>query len=141
MCTKDSAILVQQERHLLEVMRYIVLNPVRAGMVVTADAWAWSSYRATVGLVSSPSWLQTDAILAAFGDGEDGRRQFVEFVHVGVEAPSCWRHLRHQIYLGDSAFISTAQARITIDAPGLREYPLSNAVRTLFQMHDGMRSL
>jgi REP element-mobilizing transposase RayT len=119
-----SAILVQQERHLLEVMRYIVLNPVRARMVVTADAWAWSSYRATVGLVSSPSWLQTDGIAAIFGGGEDGRRQFVEFVHDGVGAPSCWRHLRNQIYLGDSVFVSTAQAHIEIDAPGLSEIPV-----------------
>ena len=38
------AILIQKEAHLLELARYLVLNPVRAKMVATPDEWPWSSY-------------------------------------------------------------------------------------------------
>jgi putative transposase len=111
-----AAVLVQKERHLLEVMRYIVLNPVRAHMVRTAGDWTWSSYRATVGLAPSPPWLKTDGVEAIFGAGAKGRRRFIEFVQDGIGAPSCWQHLTHQIYLGDSAFVSSALDRIGMDA-------------------------
>ncbi len=47
------AIIVQKEAYLLELARYVVLNPVRAGMVGTPDQWPWSSYRATAGLCES----------------------------------------------------------------------------------------
>jgi hypothetical protein len=38
-------------------MRYVVLNPVRAGMCSLPHQWAWSSYRATAGLDPKPSLL------------------------------------------------------------------------------------
>ena len=61
------AILVQKESYLLEVACYIVLNPVRAGMVRSAGDWPWSSYRATAGREAIPEWLTTDWVLSAFG--------------------------------------------------------------------------
>ena len=42
-------ILVDKEAYLLELSRYIVLNPVRAGMVNHPKDWKWSSYCPTVG--------------------------------------------------------------------------------------------
>lgn len=60
------AILVHQEAHLLELARYIVLNPVRAGMVDDAAQWHWSSYRQTAGLAELEPWLTVDAILGQF---------------------------------------------------------------------------
>ena len=42
------AILVQKDCHLLELTRYVVLNPVRAGMVMRPEEWAWTSYHATI---------------------------------------------------------------------------------------------
>ena len=53
-------ILVERDAYLLELSRYVVLNPVRAGMVSQANEWAWSSYGAIVGLESPPTWLETD---------------------------------------------------------------------------------
>jgi putative transposase len=53
-------ILVQKEAYLLELARYIVLNPIRAGMVRKVEKWPWSSYPATVGLVEKPGFLMTD---------------------------------------------------------------------------------
>lgn len=118
-----SAVLVQKERHLLEVLRYIVLNPVRAGMVSDARDWPWSSYRAAIDIAPSPPWLLTDGLAAIFGSGAEGRLQFVRFVEDGIDMPSCWRNLKGQIYLGDSRFVSDAQACIAVDAPGLSEVP------------------
>jgi hypothetical protein len=43
------AILVQKEFYVIELVRYIMLNPVRAGLVRRAEDWPWSSYRATTG--------------------------------------------------------------------------------------------
>ena len=61
-------ILVQKESYLLELSRYIVLNPVRARMVRQAVDWKWSSYRATAGLAERESWLTTDWILSCFSE-------------------------------------------------------------------------
>jgi putative transposase len=53
------AILVERDSHLLELCRYVVLNPVRARMVRDAADWPWSSYAATAGLAEAPAWLTT----------------------------------------------------------------------------------
>ena len=51
------AILLEKDAHLLALCRYVVLNPVRAGLVRHPRAWGWSSYRATAGEESAPTWL------------------------------------------------------------------------------------
>ncbi len=48
------AIVVQREAYLLELVRHVVLNPVRAGMVRRAGDWPRSSHRATVGTDPAP---------------------------------------------------------------------------------------
>jgi putative transposase len=60
------AILVERDAYLLELARYVVLNPVRAAMVPEAGDWPWSSYRAVVGEEPAPAWLQTDWVLGQF---------------------------------------------------------------------------
>ena len=60
------AILVEKDAYLLELSRYVVLNPVRAGMVKRPEQWAWSSYRAMLGQADRPAWLHTDWILGQF---------------------------------------------------------------------------
>lgn len=51
------AILVDEDNYLLEVCRYVELNPVRAAMVAGPSDWPWSSYRAHVGQTEVPQWL------------------------------------------------------------------------------------
>src|SRR6266567_1165722 len=58
--------LIEKEAYLTEVLRYVVLNPVRAGMVERPEDYRWSSYRATAGLEAAPEWLDVDAALAPF---------------------------------------------------------------------------
>lgn len=58
------AILVDADTYLLELARYIVLNPVRAGMVDDPGEWPWSSYRAVLGQASRPPWRAVDGLLS-----------------------------------------------------------------------------
>ena len=100
------AILVERDGYLLELARYVVLNPVRAGMVRGPRQWRWSSYRAMVGAVDAPPWLITDWILGQFGQGRARAiEKYIDFVRAGVGLPSVWANLEGQIYLGGEAFV------------------------------------
>jgi REP element-mobilizing transposase RayT len=52
--------LVDGDAYLREVCRYIVLNPVRAGLVAHPGEWGWSSFRATAGQTAAPGFLSVD---------------------------------------------------------------------------------
>jgi REP element-mobilizing transposase RayT len=104
------AIMVDKDSYLLELARYIVLNPVRAGMVALPSDWPWSSFRAMAGLESAPAWLETEGVLALFGEDRSSTQQrFGEFVMAGRNAASPWEKLKGQIYLGDDKFVKRVQ--------------------------------
>lgn len=101
------AILIERELHLLELHRYIVLNPVRAGIVNRPEDWRWSSYRATCGLTAPPPWLQVAWTLCQFGPThEEGRRVFVQFVDLGISRAPETGPLRNQIFMGSEGFLA-----------------------------------
>ena len=80
------AILVEKESYLLELCRYIVLNPVRVKGKGEIGAWKWSSYRATAGLSSVPEFLSTDWILEQFGKNRaKAQKRYRAFVREGLE--------------------------------------------------------
>jgi len=80
------SILVERDSYLLELSRYVVLNPVRARMVDDVKAWAWSSYRATSGLIPCPSWLSRDWLLSQFGNSKPkAAKAYIAFVNEGVK--------------------------------------------------------
>ena len=99
------AILVDKENYLLELCRYVVLNPVRARRVETPEQWTWSSYRATAGLVTKADFLATDWVLGMFSDKrKTAQRRYRRFVEEGIKQASPWRELQGQILLGDEGF-------------------------------------
>ena len=107
------AILVEKDSYLLELARYIILNPVRAEMVRSAKDWPWSSYRATAGLAEIPSWLKTDWLLSGFAKRKLlAVERYREFVKQGKNQPSPWQNLKNQMYLGSDAFIDEMQSQI-----------------------------
>lgn len=119
------AILVQKESYLLELARYIVLNPVRARMVHTAREWPWSSYRDTAGYRKAPDWLTTDWILAAFGKRKStAMEKYRQFVKAGKNQPSPWGQLKNQIFLGSEQYVKDIQDKIDADKD-LSEIPKS----------------
>jgi len=110
------AILVQKESYLLELSRYIVLNPVRARMVKSVKAWPWSSYRDTAGYREPPEWLKTEWLLAAFGKKlTQAQRKYENFVAEGKNQPSPWEQLRNQVFLGSEEFVNKLQGKIESD--------------------------
>ena len=100
------AILVEKERHLLEVCRYVVLNPVRARIVEMPEQWKWSSYMGTADKSKCHPALTSDWILRQFGlkrnEAEAGYR---EFVRSGIGGKNIWGEVRAQCVLGESTFM------------------------------------
>ncbi len=117
------AILVERDNYLMELCRYVVLNPVRAGMVEDIARYRWSSYRATTGLEPVPEWLFVDGLLDRFGSNRrSAGRKFAEFVAEGKPQPSPWLKLKGQVLLGSESFI--AQLHLQMAHPDL-EIPRS----------------
>ncbi len=107
------AILVQKESYLLELARYIVLNPVRARMVREAKNWPWSSYRATAGYTLPAFCLTIDWILSTFSrTKKQAHKSYREFVKAGKNQPSPWESLKNQIYLGSDEFVEDMQCKL-----------------------------
>jgi putative transposase len=83
-----SASLMSTEAHAIEACAYIVLNPVRAGMVVEAADWPWSSYRASAGLVTPPPFLETRLIPSMLHSNRmRAQALYREFVREAAESP------------------------------------------------------
>lgn len=101
------AIVVDKDAYLLELSRYVVLNPVRAHMVEHACDWPWSSYLSTIGQVAKPDWLDRDWLLSQFGAEAQSRVQaYQRFVDTGVGQTGIWEQLQRQIYLGGDTFVN-----------------------------------
>ncbi|HEC18427.1 MAG TPA: addiction module toxin RelE, partial [Gammaproteobacteria bacterium] len=119
------AILVQKESYLLELARYIVLNPVRARMVRKAESWPWSSYRDTAGLRQAPDWLTTEWVLSAFAKQKARAiKKYCEFIKAGKHQPSPWDELHNQVFLGDEQYVKRIRQKIDADKD-LSEIPKS----------------
>ncbi|MEF9475114.1 MAG: helix-turn-helix domain-containing protein [Candidatus Mariimomonas ferrooxydans] len=102
------SILIQKESHLLEVCRYVVLNPVRARLAEQPDQWKWSSYRATAGRGKSHSCLQTDWVSGQFGRRRTrAERRYREFVKAGIGEKDIWKDVQGQSILGEEGFVET----------------------------------
>jgi len=108
------AVLVEKESHLLELCRYVVLNPVRAHMVKRAELYQWSSYLPILGKAAVPPYLSTEWILANFSVSlPEARRLYRQFVNEGMAASQTpWEKLSGQIILGADGFIQQAKEMI-----------------------------
>jgi len=117
------AIIVERDSYLLELARYVVLNPLRANMVERLEQWPWSSYAASCGQATVPDWLQVDWVLGQFAtERTQAIARYVAFVHEGARLPSVWTKLTSQVYLGTESFIKRMQALIEVK-PNLAEIP------------------
>ena len=97
---------VERDSHLLELTRYLSLNPVRAGLVRDPADWRWSSYRATAGLEAPPTFLETGWVRELFRSRRKGAgRAFAAFVAERNDYDP-WSQVRHQVYLGSDSFCS-----------------------------------
>jgi REP element-mobilizing transposase RayT len=89
------SLLIESDSHMLEVSRYVALNPVRAGLCDHPGAWRWSSYRACAGQELAPPFLSVDKLLLHFGDRPDeasaAYSRFIAEGHLPARVPG--RHV------------------------------------------------
>jgi REP element-mobilizing transposase RayT len=80
--------VIDRDAHLREVCRYIVLNPVRAGLVADPREWRWSSFQATAGETEAPLFLTVDWVLSLAGarSRAEAERSYLLFVQAGIGA-------------------------------------------------------
>jgi REP element-mobilizing transposase RayT len=77
--------IIDGELHMLEAVRYAVLNPVRAGICGTPERWPWSSHNAVMDRVQRPEFLAVDGLLAYFGRSPlKARSSYEAFVRDGL---------------------------------------------------------
>ena len=124
-------ILVDENAYLLEVCRYVDLNPVRARMVRDPGNWRWSSYRAHTGNAISPAWLDTSAVhgyllgrdAATAADRRRAGLRYAALVAAG-KGDKLWDEaLAHQIFLGGPEFVERMQALIENDTGNAKDIP------------------
>lgn len=117
------AILVEKEEYLLELCRYVILNPVRAGIIKRPEEWQWSSYLATIGKAKTPEYLTTDWILSQFGSKRrKAQKRYAEFVKTQSIKGTPWGGLEGQILLGEEDFIKRFKGLLS-DKKEIKEIP------------------
>ena len=107
------AILIQRESYLLEVSRYVVLNPVRIKVVRKPEEWKWSSYRSTAGKEKAEVFLTVDWILGQFdSDRKVAQRRYCDFVGNRKGEETIWDKVKGQSLLGDDKFVESLLERV-----------------------------
>jgi hypothetical protein len=114
--------LVEDETYLWVLTRYVHLNPVRAGMVLRPEQWAWSSYPGYAFRRCRFDWVAHEQLLAVWS-GEFGRTDpeasYRRFVEAGISEPpqAPWTQARHNWILGSERFVDRLRIMIQGRAP------------------------
>ncbi|HEX2768023.1 MAG TPA: transposase [Geobacteraceae bacterium] len=124
------AILVEADEYLVELSRYIHLNPVRVGIVERPEQYQWSSYPSYAGYIKSPAWLRTGFILGCFTKRtKDAHKKYRTFVEdrLGKEYESPLTRTIGTSILGSGAFVEEIsatylQGKEDRNIPALRQF-------------------
>jgi len=110
------ALLIDKENYLLELSRYIHLNPVRAGIVEKPEDYRWSSYRYYTGQVQNlPEWLNIDWVVERFGkDRVSAFREYRKFIDEGLckKIRNPFDNVFANTILGSNDFVERIKERI-----------------------------
>ena len=107
------AFIVEKEPYLLALVRYILLNPVRAGMVSSPQDWPWSSFRSTIGLEAPEPFMNFDFITGMFSqNASEARSLFVAFVNRGSDAASPLKASKGGFILGSETFVENFRGQL-----------------------------
>jgi REP element-mobilizing transposase RayT len=137
------AIIVEKDNHLLSLCRYVVLNPLRVGLIKKPEQWRWSSYRATIGLVKIPSFLTVDWVLSQFGGRKRvAMEKYRRFVVEEIDKESPWETLKGQIFWGTDEFIKQLSGLLDEkesikEVPRVQRYAARPPLRGLFNGKKG----
>ena len=125
------AVLVDSDPYLLEVCRYVELNPVRADMVAAPGEWPWSSYAALTGQAPCPPWLDRPTVWGYLlweepttdAQAQKAAQAYANLVAAGKDVALWPGHLRQQMYLGNEDFVVRMQALASDRAVSDTEIP------------------
>lgn len=126
------ALLIDADAYLLELVRYIHLNPVRAGIVAAVDEYPWSGHKAYLGKELLP-WFTTGYVLSMLSpDAEQARKAYDLFAHDGIgegkrnefHSGTCEGRI-----LGTDSFADEILSMV--DQQGEQEYSLSEVIATV----------
>ncbi|MCL5023460.1 MAG: hypothetical protein M1497_08875 [Nitrospirae bacterium] len=117
--------MIEKERYLLSVSRYIHLNPVKARLVERSERFQWSSYPEYTGKGEKSGWLTTEWILGQFSKDEaNSRRLYRTFVDEGLTVrENLFEDLKAGLILGSEQFVDEIRKRVRLK--GHREIPES----------------
>lgn len=128
-----TAILCDRDSYLLELVRYLHLNPVRARLVSDPAAYQWSSHRAYLGRERIP-WLTREPVLGMFHkDPTASRRAYGRFVADAVAQGhrADFYEVWDQRYLGDEDFVDTVEHQAREIPPAARDVRLPDILRVV----------
>jgi REP element-mobilizing transposase RayT len=132
--------VVDKDTYLREVCRYIVLNPVRAGLVPHPGRWRWSSYRATAGDAPVPAFLTVHWVLS-LGDSSSRARaehRYRQFVEAGLmEGTKPLERFNSELVVGDAEFRARLRRRapdvaIPAEVPRAQRFAMRPSLAALF---------
>ncbi len=135
------SILVDKDNYLLELSRYIHLNPVRARLVKEPETYRWSSYSSYLSPKSSPEWLRSEDVLGQLDNHlAKGRRKYRQFVEEGLrkEIRDPLKEVNAGIALGGERFWEEVKKRLEglgggSEFPELREVRRRTDVRMIVE--------
>jgi putative transposase len=117
--------VVETGTHLVTLLRYVALNPVRAGMVETPEQYRWSGYRWLSGYDKAPEWYKPGPVLEAFGnDAATQQQEFRNFTEAGAaitRAP--WHEAKGRIFIGSRAWVESMRG-IVESKPRSSDHPI-----------------
>jgi REP element-mobilizing transposase RayT len=133
--------LVEKESKFLDNCRYIVNNPVEAGLAEHPSQWPWSSFRATRGLEEAPSFLETNFLLRHFSSSrKTAQKMYGDFVQAGVGKESPLKEAKKQIFLGSDSFVAEVMQHTNDNdefnnVPKAQKRPNRPSLQDLFKDH------
>ncbi len=120
------SILVDRENYFMELCRYIVLNPVRAGIVHFPEEYYWSSFRATAGLDKTKTCIDRNEILSRITNEDASQASseaaYSQFVYDGLEKDITHLGIKGDLILGDRKFIESVKDEIEVEKSNF-DYP------------------
>jgi putative transposase len=117
------AFVIEKETYLLQVARYIILNPIRAKLVDHPKDWKWSSYRFTAHFDKTPTWFHSDWIINFFGEKkEDAQKCFRKFINNGIDANDPHNDSKNGFVLGSPQFVHWIWETQTSGSEKLKEH-------------------
>ena len=103
------SILIDADSYLLQLVRYIHRNPLKAGLAEKLNSYAWSSHKGYVSDAKQWSWLHKDFILSQFSrDKTESRKRYKQFVSLGnkEEIEGAFTRKKPPPFLGSDQFVS-----------------------------------